>query len=202
MSSAILAIVSLVQSLVAFVSTFSLQKMCSSVPASCSGWLLGKSSLPRVDRLSMMSTAHVRILFGSWLFKKPFPSTCKEISQTSGRDIQVVAVPDDMEVVVREIVRIMVEVATAVVVDTSPMEDMVAIFVLLTLLVPLPVLPSLLKDVVLLDVELLNLPQVVVMDSVVVWFVPLGMARLSFSVSRPKWTSHLSHLLLGLTMSG
>ena len=150
----------------------------------------------------MMSTAHVRILFGSWLFKKPFPSTCKEISQTSGRDIQVVAVPDDMEVVVGEIVRIMVEVATVVVVDTSPMEGMVVIFVLLTLLVPLPVLPPLLKDVVLLDVELLNLPQVVVMDSVVVWFVPLGMARLSFSVSRPKWTSHLSHLLLGLTMSG
>ena len=87
-----------------------------------------------------------RIVFGSWRFKKPFPSACKKISQTNGRlrDIQVV-----VDVVVAEIVSVAVEVVPATVVGTSPVEDVAVIIMLLTLLILLLVLLPLLKDVVL-----------------------------------------------------
>ena len=141
----------------------------------CSCLLLGRSSLLRVDRFSTMSTVCTRILFISWLFKKPFPSAPKEISQTNGRlrDIQVVAVLEDVDVVVTEIISITVEVVPVTVVDTSPTEDVAVIVMLLTLLTLKLVLLPLLKDMVLPDVGVLNPLQVVVMDRVVVQFTPL-----------------------------
>ena len=82
-------------------------------------------------------------------------------------------VPMDVDMEVAEIVSATVEVAT--VVNASSMEDVVVIIMLLTLLILLLVLLPLLKDMVLLGVEVLSL-QVVVMDKVVVLFTLLVVA--------------------------
>ena len=113
----------------------------------------------------------------------------------------MVAVPEDMDVVVAEIVSVAVEVATAVVVDTSSAEDVAAIVMCLTLLVLLLMLLPLIKDMVLLNVNLLNLPQVMVVDRVLMWIVPLAVATILLVLSEDGKAMVLSvkaavHLLL------
>ena len=76
-SSVISVVIFLVLSLVPLNLISISWRTLSIVPSSCSFRHLG-----RVDRFSTMSTVHVRILFVSWQFKKPFQNICKEISQT------------------------------------------------------------------------------------------------------------------------
>ena len=85
----------------------------------------------------------------------------------------MVAVLEDLDVVVAEIVSIAVEVVPAMVVNASPTEDVAVIVMLLTLLILKLMLLLLLKDVVLPDIQLLNLLQVVFADRVVMWLISL-----------------------------
>ena len=87
----------------------------------------------------------------------------------------MVVVQGDVDMVVTEIVSVVLE-APVKVVTASSMEDVVVIIMLITLLILRHMFLVLLKDVALLGIELLRVPQVMVVDKVVVQLIPPAVA--------------------------